>query len=208
MSKIKLITVTNSPVHAENLVQTARRNQWDIVVIQADWKGFGTKLIETYNYLKSNPEIDRFVFADAFDVLVFGTPDEFERKRTPGQTFVCSAERGCWPNPDLEGFYRKKEHGFNYLNSGLYYATTKSFTWYMETSKPNYHSDDQLWLTDRFLNNNDIQLDTEQCVFNSHSFIREGEYTYNNGRVQILGNEPIFVHSNGKTVDHKLNELI
>ncbi len=208
MSNIKLITVTNAPQHTETLRRSAELWGWDLTIIVAPWLGFGTKLIETYNYLKSNPEIDRFIFCDSFDVVVFGSEHEFEKKRTPGQIFLCSAEKGCWPNPELESFYKKTKHGFSYLNSGLYYATRKAFAWYMVTNPPSYHIDDQAWLTDRFLNNSDIQLDTDQVLFNSHSFIDEGEYTYNNGRVQIMGNEPIFVHSNGKTADPKLDELV
>jgi hypothetical protein len=205
---IPIISVCSHPEHAYKLINSASKNGWELHLLEVEWKGFGTKLIATHEYLKLHPEIDRFIFADAFDVLVFGTEHEFEKKRTPGQTFVCSAEKGCWPNPKLESFYRKKEHGFSYLNSGLFYATKKAFEWYMGTNPPDYYTDDQEWLTDRFLNNSDIQLDTEQVLFNSHSFIAEGEYTYNNGRVQILGNEPIFVHSNGKTLDPKLDELI
>lgn len=54
----------------------------------------------------------------------------------------------------------------------------------------------------------DVHYDYEQMFFNSHSFIDEGEYGYDNGRIQILGNEPVFVHSNGKTEDPRLDELI
>ncbi len=95
MSNIKLITVTSHPEHATTLIQSAKLHGWDLSVIQVEWKGYGTKLVATYEYLKQHPELNRFVFCDAFDVVVMGGPEEFEKKCTAGQTFVCSAEKGC-----------------------------------------------------------------------------------------------------------------
>jgi hypothetical protein len=62
MTPIKLITVTSHPEHATVLIESAKRHGWDIEVVHAEWKGFGTKLIETYNYLKSHPEVERVCF--------------------------------------------------------------------------------------------------------------------------------------------------
>lgn len=206
---IPILTVATDPQRTQDLIKSASKHGWELHLIQPDeWKGFGTKLIETYNYLKEHEEIERFVFCDAFDVVVLGGEYEFEKKRPVGWSFVCSAERGCWPDSELESAYTKYEHGFNFLNSGLYYATRKAFMWYMECSKPEYHTDDQAWMTQRFLMNSDICLDNEQKVFNSHSFIKDGEYTYNNNRVQINGNEPCFIHFNGRSVDDEFNKNI
>jgi hypothetical protein len=215
---IKLITVCSHPEHAGVLIRSAEKNVWDLVVIEVNpWKGFGTKLIETYNYLKANPEVDRFVFVDAFDVLILGTPDEFETKLgILSDKFVCSAERGLWP-PVLHPYrakYFSHTHGFNYINSGCYYCPSDRFIGIMEKYPIPYDYDDQLWLNLAWLllDKNHFEaplfIDCSQQLFNSHSFISEGEYGYENGRVQILGNEPVFVHSNGRTVDTQLDELI
>lgn len=207
---MKLLTVTNRPEHATKLVQTATKHGWDITVIEREWLGFGTKLIGVYEYLKQHPEVDRFVFADAFDVVVFGSPEEFEGKFPVGIDMLVSAEKGLWP-PTLHPFigrYSTYKHGFNYPNSGLYYAESWMFKLIFETYPPFKEIDDQYWLNICSLFEKRIECDFEQKLFNSHSFIAEGEYTYENGRVQIMGNEPVFVHSNGKTKDEKLDELV
>lgn len=210
---IKLITVCSHPEHAETLIASATKYGWDLAVIKADWRGFGTKLIETYNYLKAHPEIEEFVFCDAFDVIVFGSPDEFLSKIFPDEKILVSCERGLWP-PSLIPFrviYKKHDHRFDYINSGLYYAKSKYFIELIEGFPPFNEIDDQFWFNMIYILQKVvgvIQMDNNQTVFNSHSFVDEGEYGYENGRVQILGNEPVFVHSNGKTLDEKLNQLI
>ncbi len=79
----------------------------------------------------------------------------------------------------------------------------------IERCMPDYESDDQLYMTERFLfDGENIVLDTHQILFNSHSFIDEGEYTYGDGRIGVNGNTPIFIHSNGRTVDAKLDEML
>lgn len=207
---LKVITVTNNLEATQPLINSLEKNGWDYRAIECDWLGFGTKLIEVYRYVKDNPEIDEFVFCDAFDVIVLGKPEEFKSK-LPKSDIVCSAERGCWPDGTLEKYYPKVfKHRFNYLNSGCYYAKSEAFINLMEGNMPQYETDDQLWFTHQFLfnENSGIMLDNKQSIFNSHSFIDEGEYGYENNRIQILGNQPIFIHSNGRTIDEKLNEMI
>lgn len=218
MSDIKLITVCSHSEHASTLIASANKQGWDLTVIELNpWKGFGGKLIETYNYLKSHPEVERFVFADAFDVVVLGTPYEFDGKLDGRRDkLVCSAERGLWP-PTLIPFrhhYYTHVHGFNYINSGLYYCPSSHFKYLFEKYPPFYEIDDQIWLNmcwlllDKSLYGASIVVDTEQELFNSHSFVGENEYGYENNRIQILGNQSLFVHFNGKSVDEKFNERI
>lgn len=209
---IKLITVTNAPENAGMLIKSAEKQGWDLCVIQCEWKGFGTKLIETYNYLKSHPEVERFVFADAFDVVVLGTPEELEEKiGWWHDKIICSTEKGLWP-PPLHAFrskYMETESQFKYINSGVYAASREKFLSLMDDYPPNLDHDDQLWMNICYLLEPDrFVLDFNQVAFNSHSFIQEGEYTYENNRVQILESQPIFIHLNGKTVDEKFNEKI
>lgn len=206
---IKVITVCSHTEHVQPLIKSLEKHGWDYELIHCEWKGFGTKLIETYNYLKSHPEVDEFIFVDAFDAIAMGSQDEFKNK-IGDVPMLTSAEKGLWP-PVLIPFkklYHQWEHGFNYPNSGLYYAKSLYFIWLFETYPPFYEIDDQYWLNMCFNLEHNLHTDYDQEVFNSHSFISEGEYTYNNGRIQILGNEPIFIHSNGKTVDEKLIELL
>lgn len=198
--------------HTDVLTHAATKNGWSLVKIKCEWKGFGTKLIETYKYLKEHPEVTEFVFCDAYDVVVLGTPEEFKDK-IGDKEMVVSCERGLWP-PTLIPFrslYEKTEDGFNYPNSGLYYAKSKFFMDLYELYPPFYEIDDQYWLNMcTILNPYLIFKDHGQIVFNSHSFISEGEYTYHDDtkRISINGSFPCFVHSNGRTVDEKFNELI
>lgn len=211
---ITIISVCSHPEHATMLVNSAKKHGWDLHLLVRDWKGFGTKLIGTYEYLKEHPEIDRFVFSDAFDVCVMGTPEEFEMKRFAHgfdrYAIIASAEKGLWP-PAMEifrGEYPTHSHGFNFINSGLYYADSAKFIEIFDACAPEYHTDDQEWLNTQWISGNRIQIDHEQVLFNSHSHISDGEYGYENGRIQILGNQSVFVHKNGRTLDPKLDELI
>jgi hypothetical protein len=199
------------------LTNSAVKNGWSLLKIKCEWRGFSTKLIETYNHLKNNPEITEFVFCDAYDVIVFGSPQEFKDKIFANEAFLLSAERGLWP-PSMIPFrceYANNDSRFNYINSGLYYAQSKYFIEMFEKYPPFWEIDDQLWLNMVFLldtkdemSNSNFRVDYNQKVFNSHSFIDEGEYTYNNNRVQIMGNEPCFLHKNGNTIDEKLNKML
>jgi hypothetical protein len=210
---LKVITVTNRPDHATKLITSLKKHNWDFELIECEWKGFGTKLIETYNYLKKHPEVDRFIFCDAFDVVAMSGQEEFESKLTVPSAMLCSAERGLWP-PILHPFknaYSEFKHGFNYINSGLYYCPSEFFIGLIDKYQPEYHTDDQLWMNMVYLitQGQNMVVNHHQFIFNSHSFIHDGEYSYNNGRVQWMDDtEPVFLHLNGHTSDEKLNELL
>lgn len=212
---IKVITVTTDEQATQPLIASLIRNGWAIeLLIVPEWKGFGTKLITTYNFLKDNQDITEFIFCDAFDVIALGTPEEFEMKKQShfgDAEIIVGAEKGCWPVEDYRRYYdTQHSHGFNFVNSGLYYANAKSFMNLMEIKTVLYSTDDQQFFTEAYLFDelSGIKLDTEQVLFNNHSFIADGEYGYENGRIQVLGNEPCFIHSNGRTCDFKLDELI
>lgn len=210
--KVKLLTVFTDPnvQGLHDLHRTLDKTGWDHDFIQASqWLGFGTKLLTVYKYLQTS-DIDAFFFADAYDVVALGSMGEAISKLDTSK-ITFSGEKNCWPDSDLEKYYEPiKQGGFNYLNSGLYFAPKELFLNLFYIDAPEYSSDDQLWATHHYLFNekSNIVLDTEQKVFNSHSFIADGEYGYENGRIQINGNQPCLIHSNGRTVDPKLNELL
>lgn len=211
---LKVITVCNDLQYAQPLIRSLVKHQWDYVAIEVpEWKGFGTKLIETYNYLKANPEVTEFIFCDAFDVVVLGNMDEFLMKKYiyfKRAKAIFSSEKGCWPDGSLQPLYPETKSLFKYLNSGLYYFDALFFKRIVEANPISYDMDDQLYFSKIFLTGDIINLDYFQTLFNSHSFIAEGEYTYlsDEKRIEIMGNRAVFVHSNGRTVDEKLNELL
>lgn len=211
----KVITVCHDATHAKPLLDSLKRHQWSWTCIQTEWKGFGTKLIKTYEYLKANPEVDSFVFVDAFDVICLGSEGEFRDKleaNYPDADMVVSAERGLWPGilEPKRDLYTKHAHGFDYANSGCYYSTVEMFFLFIEVIRPKFEDDDQLLLNEFYLHQvgPKVYLDNSQSIFNSHSFIYEGEYGYENNRIQINGNEPLFIHKNGRSVDPKLDEML
>lgn len=210
---LKVITVTNNMVATQPLINSLNKFKWDWVAIESEWRGFGTKLIETYNFLKANPDVDRFIFADAHDVLVLGSPEEFEGKLPNKDCILFNSERGCWPPPvqEFEHLYKKFDHGFSFLNSGVYYAPSKLFIEVFEAAPPQYKSDDQWWASMLYLfGRHNILLDSNCDVFQCYSFIQDGDYSY--GDTRILNNKtgtmPLWFHGNGKTDMSKILELI
>ena len=213
---IKVITVTSQPERAKPLTDSLTKFGWDWVMAEVEWRGFGTKLIATYDYLKKHPEITDFIFADAHDVVALAGPDEFGRKVRVTDTMILSTERGLWP-PTLIPFrskYSEFEHGFNYINSGLYYSRAQEFIELYEKYTPFYEIDDQIWLNLCFLfldeRNYNIRPDYNQEIFNSHSFIRDQEYEYENGRSYntITKSSGVFLHGNGGGLPQQVYDLL
>jgi len=207
---MKLLTVA-SHLELDNLVHSAQKFGWDIEIIMTEWRGFGTKLIEVYNYLKKNPDVKEFIFVDAYDVVTLSTPKEVETKIKDRSKMLVSVEKGCWPQADLASQYPKVDTDWKYVNSGTYYAPSDVFIDMFEKNPPPYTDDDQLWLTKTFLANQDkVLLDYNCDIFQCYSFIADDDFTYNNSRLQNLktNTEPILVHSNGRTDNSKILELL
>ena len=115
------------------------------------WKGFGTKLIETYNHLQKNPHITEFIFVDAYDVVALSSPQEVLEKIKDRTKMLISVEKNCWPKSELASKYPKTDSEWKYINSGSYYSPSKLFIDMIEAYPPLYIDDDQLWLTNEFL---------------------------------------------------------
>lgn len=210
---MKLITVAS---HLEvkgldDLVRSAQKFGWDIEVIHVPWRGFGTKLIETYNYFKQNPDVKELIFVDAYDVLILSTPKEVIEKIQDRSKMLVSVEKACYPDSDLASKYPETKYEWKYVNSGTYYAPREVFMELFEKDKPEYATDDQRWMTKRFLENRDkINLDYDCEVFQCYSFIADDDFAYYDQRVFNLKtvSMPIFLHGNGKTNMDKVLELL
>jgi hypothetical protein len=214
---LKVITVISNTEEPgfKLLGESLVKHGWDTTALAVQWRGFGTKLIAIYRYLQDNLEIDRFIFCDGHDVVALGPPVEFERNLEHPDKMLVSAERGCWP-PTMQqyaSYYEPLEaHGWNYVNSGLYYTPTSIFMAMMERNMPKYESDDQEWLAMNFLFNDEaeIRMDRNCNVFQSYSFVQDDDYIYREG---VLVNAktcttPCFVHGNGRTNMEKVYNLI
>ena len=203
-----IITVTNNPNHpgVERLTKSAERFGWELYIIDAQWKGFGTKLIETHSFLINNPQVESFVFVDAHDVVVLSNPEFFNavlKWNNFENKMLVSCEKACWPDSSLADKYAEYWSEWKYVNSGTYYAPRDVFIKVFESSPPEYHNDDQLWLTNMFLNQSgdDIKTDSHCMLFQSYSHISEDDFGYENNRLQNLKTltQPIFIHGNGRT---------
>jgi len=210
---MKLITVVTD-LNREGLtflIDSSQKQGWDIEIIITEWRGFGTKLIETYNYLKRNRDVKEFIFVDAYDVITSGSPKELEEKIVEREKMLISVEKGCWPQSDLADQYPKVDTDWKYINSGSYFSPSKLFMDMIEANPPLYIDDDQLWLTNEFLHEQRNKVLDYKCeVFQSYSFIAEDDFGYDNKRVLNLKTltTPIFLHGNGKTDMTKVIELL
>jgi hypothetical protein len=184
-------------------------------VIDAQWKGFGTKLIETYNFLINNPQIESFVFVDAHDVVVIGSPGEFNSELEfyyIRSSIIVSCEKACWPVAELAAAYPSEDVGeWKYINSGLYCSTSDSFIKLFESSPPSYEDDDQEWFTRSYLRNDYHIIRDFNCIlFQSYSHIADDDFDYKDGRLINLktGTAPIFIHGNGRTDMTLIDQLL
>jgi hypothetical protein len=210
---MKLLTVATDVSNKKlyDLMFSADRFGWNLEIIATEWKGFGTKLIETYNHLKKNPQITEFIFVDAYDVIALSSPQEVIEKIKDRTKMLISVEKNCWPNSELASQYPKTDSEWKYINSGSYYSPSKLFIDMIEDNPPLYVDDDQLWLTNRFLNNpNDKVLDYDCEVFQAYSFIADDDFGYENKRLQNLKtkSQPVLIHSNGRTDNTKILDLL
>lgn len=210
---MKLLTLATDVANKKllDLIASSDKFGWNLEVIVAEWRGFGTKLIETYNYLKKNPRITEFIFVDAYDVVALSSPQEAIEKIKDRTKMLISVEKNCWPDSSLASKYPKTDSEWKYINSGSYYSPSKLFIDMIEANPPLYIDDDQLWMTNRFLNNpNDKVLDYDCEVFQAYSFISDDDFGYENKRLQNLKtkSQPVLIHSNGRTSNEKVLDLL
>jgi hypothetical protein len=210
---MKLLTVATDIANDKlfDLISSADKFGWNLEVIVTEWKGFGTKLIETYNHLQKNPHITEFIFVDAYDVIALSSPQEVLEKIKDRTKMLISVEKNCWPNSELASQYPKTDSEWKYINSGSYYSPSKLFIDMIESYPPLYIDDDQLYLTNEFLNNPDDKVLDYDCeVFQAYSFIADDDFGYENKRLQNLKtkSQPVLIHSNGRTDNTKILDLL
>jgi hypothetical protein len=210
---MKLLTVATDVSNKKlyDLMFSADRFGWNLEIIATEWKGFGTKLIETYNYLKKNPQITEFIFVDAYDVIALSTPQEVIEKIKDRTKMLISVEKNCWPNSELASQYPKTDSEWKYINSGSYYSPSNLFIDMIEDNPPLYVDDDQLYFSLEWLKNQSIALLDYDCeVFQAYSFIADDDFGYENKRLQNLKtkSQPVLIHSNGRTDNTKILDLL
>lgn len=199
---IPILTTCSLPdLHkCERLINSARKQGREIIVISHDWKGFGDKILETRNYLNSHPEITSFLYTDAWDTLVTNSLKWIDA--VIGQDAVLSAERGCYPHPDKAVLYPETKSPFKYVNGGGWYFKSDVFKDYVNTNHLTTETVDQVWFTDLYLKHPDkIKLDVNCEVFQTIAFCPETDFKIDGERVTntITNTTPLFIHGNGHT---------
>ena len=195
----------------DNLIKSSDKFNWEIQVLVDEWKGFGTKLIEVYNFFNKNSDVKEILFVDAYDVIILSTPQEVQEKIKDRNKMLVSVEKNCWPKPELSSKYPNTESEWKYINSGTYYAPRDLFMQLIDNNPPLYSDDDQLWMTNTFLNNQEhFVLDYNCEVFQCHSFVSSDDFEYKNSRVYNLKtkSKPSILHFNGKSDNTKVLELL
>ena len=195
MEALKIISVCDDRSRAFNLERSLQKQGYDYEIIQAPWRGFGTKLNQTYDYLMQNENIERFIFLDGYDTFAMGKPSELN---IVGDSLI-STEINCWPDVERASEYPETKSQFKHANSGSYYMKSELFKSLMQNTNVGNSDDDQRIMTDWVLTRN-LQLDYEQDVFMSLCGITlNKDYEINGNRLLTKQfTMPTFVHGNGK----------
>lgn len=195
----------------EDLIESLQKFKHDFDIIVTEWRGFGTKIIEVYQYFKQNPDVQELIFVDAYDVLFLSDAKEIEEKIKDKRKMLMSVEKACYPKSELAVKYPETKSEWKYINSGTYYAPREVFMKIVENNYPQFSDDDQLYMTLEFLKNpNDFVLDYDCEVFQCYSFIAEDDYEYKDNRVynKKTNSIPSIIHGNGRTDLSKVLKLL
>jgi len=176
---------------------------------------FGTQMPLVYEYLKelqAAGEYTHVIYADAWDSLILGSWDELINKCPyNGIYFFGSAEKACFPHPELATEYPNSSSDWKFVNGGGWFSDISFFIkWYDEV--PAVGVNDQLWLTQRFLKSyqegDAACLDSSCSIFQTTGFEGPDDFSYaanaNPERYGRLINQktatlPIIIHGNGRT---------
>ena len=222
----KLIT-TASNIQHEGWLQFRRsldHFNWQSICLQHEWRGFGGKILETYNYLKNTEEgrgIDLFFYSDSYDSFCLGTPDEAMEKVKKNLNFwqmTFSTEKACYPHGEWAHHFPDPGHQWRFLNGednngGGWYGMRTAFLRMVENDMPPYDINDQVWFQEQYINHNlrkEITLEKNCEIFQTIGFEHHDDFAYRKGRLINLETLtiPIFIHGNGKTSMEKIYKLI
>jgi len=201
---IKLITTCSHQdlIKCERLVKSLKRHSWDYHIILHEWKGFGGKILETYKYLKANPDITHFFYTDAWDTVVCKPMEKTLKNVDHYGCILLSAERACFPHHEKASRYPENPSPWHFVNGGGWFCNSEVFCNAVDTNPLTEEKVDQVWFTDLFLNHPEfVKLDYECDVFQSITFTPEADFVIHEGEVlnTVTGKMPTFIHGNGHT---------
>lgn len=133
--------------------------------------GLGTKINALRGFVMGTVDDDDIVlFADAFDVMIFGDGGEIvsrfeELERSSSRSLIFNAEESCFPQLDGvcdERVYPSAPHRWRYLNSGVIVGRGAALKNMLKDPVPDIiEGSDQFWYQQYFRSHrNSILLDT------------------------------------------------
>lgn len=205
---VKLITTASNYEKTARLRESLDKQGWPYHIIVHDWKGYGSKIIETYNHLKTS-DVTHFFYADSYDSYVLSTMDEALNK-LHGEDMIWSSEKACYPHPDKAARYPETYSTWKYLNGGGWFCSKEQFMRMVESNMPSYADVDQVYFTDYLLNTGKITLDYDCKVFQTIAFTDiDAEFEIERGRIYNKQTKqwPVIIHGNGHTPMDRIYEL-
>lgn len=154
---------------------------------------------------------DVIYITDAWDVLFFGTKQELIDKAP--ETFLCSAERNCYPEADLAD----KIHGdtpWKYCNNGMIAAAPSYLLAWCDqaASTPDLNHLDQGWFNRRRAEGSHLTpLDeTTNLFYVMSAWLEDGALQVKDGRPwnSTCDTFPNFIHFSGKCQDNDFRKMM
>ncbi len=204
----KLLTTTSDIKKCAQLKRSLDFFKWDYHFIEHEWRGFGDKILKTYEYLKANPDITHFFYSDAWDTFALGTMDEALSKIPNKEIILQSAERACYPHGEKAVLYPASDSPWKYINGGGWFASSKLWCEMIERCPLDHTTVDQVYFTDRFLEGtHGMQLDYSCTIFQTIAFCPESDFEIENNNDlpftfihnTVTNSYPILIHGNGHT---------
>jgi len=144
---------------------------------------------------------------DGFDTICLADVKEILEKFIAfNHPWVASAELNCWPRSDYAYRYKHtSDSSYRFLNSGTYIANIEYFLSMLNewgVTGDFRASSDQLFLTERLLENQSaIALDTQCVLFQTLGGGSAQDFIFTEHRVinRATSRMPCIIHGNGHT---------
>lgn len=194
--------------HMPQFLESCERARLRPQVMGMGWPylGLGTKPKQVYRFLRAAPSLAGWVvlFSDAHDSIIQGDAGMIlERYRAFGHPLVFSAERNCYPSPELAARYPAAGTPYAYLNSGGFIGEAGYLLDLLERwdvpALPD-RENDQGWFTRRFLDEPEaIRLDTHCSLFQT-LYRAEGDLERRQKGIfnRVTKAYPLIFHGNGR----------
>jgi GR25 family glycosyltransferase involved in LPS biosynthesis len=178
--------------------------------------GYKINLLRDHLLNANYPPTTIILFTDSYDVIL-NAPAKIilEKFFSSFCSIIFSTEKNCYPDPSLALRYPQIDYPYKFLNSGGFMGTIKRILELIGKDSINNTDDDQLYLTNKYLNRQhdmiyDVKLD---CRCNIFQTLQDADNDVvidkSRSRLQniISGEYPIIIHGNGPKGKLLLNNI-